>query len=150
MLINARSLVNKVDILKSRVVLDNPDVIDVTETWAYSHISDSELKIDGYSALRKDRSNAKRGGGVLLYIKDNIPFEQLEINLDLESIWRKVGNSGSHCKLGLFYNPPNSSAESIDNMCKEITEKATGKTIILGDFNFTGINWETYASTKIL
>ena len=33
-------------------------------------------------------------------------------------------------------------------MCKEITEKTTGKSIIMGDFNFPGINWETYASSK--
>ena len=49
---------------------------------------DSRVSIDGYSVYRLDRQNDKIRGGVLCYIKDNIPCKQ-NINLsetDIEEL----------------------------------------------------------------
>ncbi len=46
-----------------------PHLIGITESWANNDITDAELGLAGYVMFRKDRIG-RRGGGVLLYIKD--------------------------------------------------------------------------------
>jgi len=47
-------------------------IIAITESWATSKISDSELSLDGFVLFRKDRCDVKpgKGGGVLLYVSN--------------------------------------------------------------------------------
>ena len=47
-------------------------IIGITESWANNDITDAEFGLRGYVMLRKDRIG-RRGGGVLLYIKETIP-----------------------------------------------------------------------------
>ena len=49
-----------------------PHIIGITESLANNDITDAELGLEGYAMFRKDRMG-RRGGGVLLYIKDTIP-----------------------------------------------------------------------------
>ena len=49
-----------------------PHIIGITESWANNDITDAELGLEGYVMFRKDRMG-RRGGGVLLYIKETIP-----------------------------------------------------------------------------
>ena len=49
-----------------------PHIIGITESWANNDITNAELELEGYVMFRKDRIG-RRGGGVLLYIKDTIP-----------------------------------------------------------------------------
>ena len=46
----------------------------VTESWATSEISDSELSLDGFALFRKDRCDVRpgKGGGVLLYVSNEL------------------------------------------------------------------------------
>ena len=37
----------------------NPDLIDVTETWAHQDISDAELNLEGYNVIITDRDGRK-------------------------------------------------------------------------------------------
>ena len=62
MLINARSLINKIDILRARIISEKPQIIGVTETWAHRDILDRELHVQGYNMIRRDRSNRHKGG----------------------------------------------------------------------------------------
>ena len=48
-----------------------PHIIGITESWANDDITDAELGLEGYVMFRKDRMG-RRGGGVLLYIKETI------------------------------------------------------------------------------
>ena len=48
------------------VLSENADIVAITETWLNATILDSEINIDGYTLLRKDRIDNKRGGGVAL------------------------------------------------------------------------------------
>ncbi len=64
-LTNARSLCSKMDVLRARVLLHNPGVICITESWGNYHIPDSSFHIDGYNLYRCDRE-VGRGGGVLI------------------------------------------------------------------------------------
>ena len=72
-LTNARSLANKIDEVRLRVISRRMDscVAVVTETWLDGNIPDAAVEIAGRSLLRADRSAASgksRGGGLALYV----------------------------------------------------------------------------------
>ena len=79
--LNARSILNKKNELD---MVDDikPHIIGITESWANNDITDAEfgleLKLEGYVMFRKDRMG-RRGGGVLLYIKETIPAYELQL-----------------------------------------------------------------------
>ena len=65
--------------LQSAMVDDiKPHIIRITKTWANNDITDAELGLEGYAMFRKDRMG-RRGGGVLLYIKENIPAYEVQL-----------------------------------------------------------------------
>ena len=74
---NVRSLNAKIDDLQTVTQQNNVDVIAITETWLNSRITDGPISLPGYSIVRNDRENGKRGGGVCAFIKSNIPFSTL-------------------------------------------------------------------------
>ena len=47
MSLNARSIVNKLDLFHATVIEMKPDIVGVTETWATDNILDSELDLEG-------------------------------------------------------------------------------------------------------
>ncbi|KAI3370506.1 hypothetical protein L3Q82_025266 [Scortum barcoo] len=70
-LTNARSLVNKMDEMKLRIVSAKIDscVAIVTETWLDNNIPDAAVELAGRSLLRADRTAASekhRGGAVYI------------------------------------------------------------------------------------
>ena len=69
--LNARSIINKKSELNIIVHDSDPHIIGITEYWANKDITDAELGLEGYVLFRKDRMG-RRGGGVLLYVKDTI------------------------------------------------------------------------------
>ena len=67
---NADSLYNKLDELKARIYLFNPDIIAITETYPKHRLYEltvAELNIDGYDIFHNDISSAHRE--VCIYIK---------------------------------------------------------------------------------
>ena len=102
MCLNARSIINKKTELNIMVDDIKPHIIGITESWANNDITDAELGLEGYVMFRKDRMG-RRGGGVLLYIKESIPaYEvQLEEEADCkEALWcqwrSQGGGQGGH------------------------------------------------------
>ena len=69
--LNARSIVNKRNELNIMVEDIDPHIIGITESWATPDISDAKLGMTGYVMFRKDILG-RRGGGVILYIKESI------------------------------------------------------------------------------
>ena len=66
-----------------------PHIIGITESWANNDITDAELGLEGYVMFRKDRIG-KRGGGVLLYIKETIPAYEVQLQEEAdckEALW---------------------------------------------------------------
>jgi len=74
--LNARSIVNKMDELKLLVKDQEPDIICIVETWLTEDVFDSEINLENYQFVRRDRKNElkSKGGGIIVYIKDNISF----------------------------------------------------------------------------
>ena len=87
--LNARSIINKKTELNIRVDDIEPHIIGITESWANNDITDAELGLEGYVMFRKDRMG-RRGGGVLLYIKETIPAYEVQLQEEAdckEALW---------------------------------------------------------------
>ena len=61
---NSRSLLPKIDCLRTVTTVSSPDCICVVETRLNGDILDNELCIEGYDILRLDRN--RHGGGILV------------------------------------------------------------------------------------
>uniref|UniRef100_A0A8C5MGG2 Reverse transcriptase domain-containing protein n=1 Tax=Leptobrachium leishanense TaxID=445787 RepID=A0A8C5MGG2_9ANUR len=120
------------------------DLVAVTETW-FSEKNNWDITIPGYSLYRKDREGRK-GGGVALYVKNNIKTNQIKVSeVNIESVWVTL-TFGNHtvARVGVIYRPPGQ-AEELDNLLvEEIAKMAMkGEVIIMGDFNLPDVNWKT-------
>ena len=86
--------------------------------------------------------------GLLLYVKSGIFYKRrsdLEIN-GIECIWIEVVLNKKSLLFGLFYRPPNSSADVYSNIEESISlavDTGTSDIIITGDFNFNVLNSQT-------
>ena len=88
--LNVRSLLSKLSEIKRMLQLSSASVLALNETWLDASISDDEIGIEGYTVVRKDRN--RHGGGVLLYIKEDLAFNtRMDLSHDgLEAIWVKL------------------------------------------------------------
>ena len=66
---------NKLDEITHLLDFHCVDIAGVTETWLSDTVPPSITTIDGYSCERRDRVE-KKGGGVLAYIRENIPYNR--------------------------------------------------------------------------
>ncbi|XP_063932848.1 uncharacterized protein LOC135144722 [Zophobas morio] len=61
------------------------DLIALSETWLHSGVFNSELFNSNYLVVRKDRdflnTNKSRGGGVLIGIKSNLIFSEVDLSI---------------------------------------------------------------------
>ena len=131
---------NGVRELMSRYIFD---VLALGESWLSTKTSDYEVTIPGYSVVRKDRTASAKlsGGGVLLYMRDNIPFtvkNELTTNND-ELLRIKINRP--KCKpllIAATYKPPNvkeaSFLESLSNSFAKIDLDKNGL-VLMGDLN---------------
>ena len=74
LLLNARSLVNKVN-EQVQIANHNSDITFVTETWLVDRVPDEAFNCSGQNIIRKDRPNGKGGGGIAVYVNDRIPIK---------------------------------------------------------------------------
>ena len=84
--LNIRSLYNKIDSFRLFLENSNITVATISETWLTGAIPDSLVNVPGYNILRNDRKtknlngHTKKGGGVALYVKDNITVDVTYLN----------------------------------------------------------------------
>ena len=107
--LNARSIINKKNELNNMVHEIKPHIIGITESWANNDITDAELGLEGYVMFRKDRIG-RRGGGVLLYIKETIPAYEVQLKEEAdcnEAIWCKLVTGHTTVTIGVVYRCPN-------------------------------------------
>ena len=138
---------NKMDELELYVTKEKPDIVGITETWAYEDIQDSEISVNGYTLLRKDRvvGDKLRGGGVALYIKEefNVVIRDDLTEVDFpECIWGNIEIGGEKTLVGVCYRPPANNKTSDEAMYKLLTKASRETVLIMGDFNFPELDWE--------
>ena len=143
---NAQSVVNKMAELRAVVSIKQPDVIALTETWTNPDISNEYLSLDGYELMeRKDREDTDRGrgGGILVYVAKGICAWKVEVPRSFEQralvkLRRKSGELGIY----IIYRSPNSTSNNDASLC-DLVKEIRDNDILIGDFNFPGIHWET-------
>jgi len=100
----------------------------------------------GYRLFRKDRQG-KQGGGVALYVKDQLDCMELHLGLDeepTESLWVKIQDRAGtgDITVGVCYRPPDKGEQADEALYKQIGEASRSKALVLmGDFNHPDICW---------
>lgn len=100
--LNTRSIFHKIDLIKFDFLDKIFDFVGVGETWLKPGFPNSLLCNEAYNLVRRDRNvNNKKGGGVCLFIKTGIIYEELslselsDMSEDLEWVCVKA-NVGGH------------------------------------------------------
>ena len=122
MIANVRDLKSgmKYEELQLLVEESELDIVAITESWANFSVMDAELALDGFRMFRKDleRDVEQMGGGVLLYIRNNIVVSELNEYRDRKcaAVWvRANGEKGRGICIGVCYRSP--SAVNKENEC---------------------------------
>ncbi|XP_077548002.1 uncharacterized protein LOC144160656 [Haemaphysalis longicornis] len=146
LLVNCRSIKNKVDEFASLVATVEPQIIMGTESWLDDSVRSAEIFPSGYTVYRKDRH--RHAGGVLLLISSRLNSQPLFFDDDTESVWCRVFfPKGKTLVIGTFYRPPNSSEEPIGKLADALSVIPDGS-ILGGDFNLPDFDWIAGNSTN--
>ena len=134
--VNINSLIPKIDELRSIAKNTNAAVIGITESKLDETVHNSEITIENYVLIRKDRN--RKGGGVACYIRDDINFTEKNIfKQDIEHILVDILLPKTKpFTVGIFYRPPNNNT-FIENITEDFSKLHTENydLFILGDMN---------------
>ena len=81
--LNAQSLRNKFSLRKAHILANNYDIVCITETWMgfVNKEFKAEYEIEDYVLFNQDRIDNRKGGGVIIYVKNNLnPIQIPAIN----------------------------------------------------------------------
>ena len=152
--LNIRHILPKIDDIRITLSSENgPDILGMCETILKKNNPDSQLSINGFNFMRKDRTDVqdKAGGGLLLYYKQSLQVTRRndpEIS-NIESFWSDIILPNSRPFLiCTVYRPPNALSNWVDLPEEELSmAHATGfELLLMGDFNiditsFTNPKW---------
>ena len=149
---NTRSVLNKIESIRDKITDCLPQFLGITESWLKPDIPDHMLEIAGYNILILDRTTLnnhgyrKRGGGLLLYIRNDCIYETLPdiaFNISNEDVEiMSIFISRPHTRK-LFvitvYRPPNGNFKNfclyLDQLLKLLPNPAKSDIVLGGDFN---------------
>lgn len=116
----------------------------IMETWLNCNIPDNIISIKGFTIARLDRKEKKRGGGVLLYIRDDLEWETIEglynvSNKNIEMLTVLINRKFiKPIYVSVVYIPPtaviNESVAHLDQVADYISGR-NADWIMGGDFN---------------
>ena len=116
--INSILAPGKLDQLADYCKLIKVDVLIITESKLDLTIPTNLIILPGYhEPIRQDRQNNGRyGGGVLMYINENLVFQLKKDfqNINFEHIWVDVKVNGLTYSINALYRPPNESQADHD------------------------------------
>ena len=137
--LNINSIRYKLDQLKV-IIEDNIDILIIQETKLDNTFPDGQFYIEGYSPpFRRDRNGY--GGGLLIYIKENIPAKILNNNNlanDIEGIFIELNFKNDKWLLFGTYHPPNQCSRHYFTELDRVLDSyliTYDKYILVGDFN---------------
>ena len=132
------------------VEANNPDIVCIVETWLSTDILDSEVHLPVYHVHRLDRN--RHSGGILVFVRDNFVTKLYPSPNNLELLTLSVCNGNNKVCISLFYRPPNSPSEVLENLFLYLQSFDTSQFsnyILLGDFNVNFCNTNHPSYTKL-
>ena len=124
-------------------------MIAITESWCSDLTNSATLTIPGFSLeIRLDRQDttAGRGGGILVYVRTGLAILDIDHSDDFIQYckFRIKDTSIKSCDLNVVvvYRSPNSSSANNTKLC-HLINTFDKNTLVLGDFNYPNINWNT-------
>ena len=140
--LNINSLRHKFDALKY-IIGGNMDILVITETKLDTTFPKNQFLIQGYSPpLRLDRkNNGGNGGGVIIYVREDIPCKILKIQdmpENFEGIFFEVNLRKSKWCIFGGYNPSKDNILNFVNVLCPILDKYLSlydNFLLMGDFN---------------
>jgi hypothetical protein len=149
-LFNARSIVNKTDLLSLIASEYKASVICLTESWLSEVYPDAFLGLqNSYNVFRKDR-NESIGGGVCALVAKQLLSSRVKLELNdvhsIDLLAFDVEFEASKVRFILCYRPPKCSDRAVRAFNEVLNVIAdcidcTWPTIMLGDFNLPDIDW---------
>jgi hypothetical protein len=146
-LLNARSIRNKLPEFRCLVATETVDIIAVTESWIHTGGNDfeAEFELPGYTMFKKDRIG-RQGGGVLLYARSHLQATCHTINSAHELIGVEINGANLRLNIYLVYRPPHQTVDRDTELYSLLSRLIHNKiAVIAGDFN-CNVNWETLTS----
>ena len=100
--------------------------------------------IKGYDIVeRKDRQDTGggRGGGIMVYAKLSMYVWSVEVNTTFNQCAAvNIKLEKKELAVLIIYRSPNSNKDNDDKLCNWVKE-ISGQCILIGDFNYPGIDW---------
>ena len=145
--------INNLKSFQDMVYADNLDLILVTESWLNQNFTNNELLPKGYHVIRNDRTADKRGGGVVIALRDNIKYGRLFASknnpnwsdgLEIVALELELMNSKKSL-VSVCYRPPNCDLHEWLELFKAFLNEISHyeKILIAGDFNFPDLTWNS-------
>lgn len=134
---NPNSLWEKTFELSLLIKEFEPDIVSINESKLNELKSFYLTKLNNYNYIFKVRNNEKCAGGVILIIKKDIKFEDINIDSNLETIAIKITKNMINCIIMSDYCPPDQPLN--EELIQNIT-KLNANVIICGDLNSRSLN----------
>lgn len=117
------------------------DILSINETFLKPNLPDCLFSVPGFTIYRRDRKGTRKGGGILVYVNDEIKHRRrtdIE-NSNIEAVWLEVFpfKSNRPVLFSGIYRPPSYSKEDdqvLENMF-ETVYLLNLETIFVGDMN---------------
>ena len=152
---NADQLKNKMNELTQYIQYTDtlPQIIAVTEIKPKNNrypVFPAEYNLPDYVTYHKNVDN-NIGRGIIIYVHESLVARQiLPCTEYQESLWMEVQLTGKDKLLiGCIYRSDSGTQENNDqllDLLNEMTKTKHSHRLIMGDFNYRGINWETWTT----
>ena len=137
--INVNSIRYKFEQIKL-IVEKNVDILIIQETKIDDSFPDGQFLLDEFlPPFRKDRN--KNGGGIMIFIRENIPAKLLKDNQlpnDIEGLFVELNFRSKKWLLFGTYHPPSQCSKYYFSQVELVLDKYLNKYdkyILIGDFN---------------
>ena len=140
------------------------DILTFTETWLDDTI-ENLVQFDNFTGIFKHKSNKKRGGGIAVYIKNNLKFKiRTDLNFPTNEttmfdalfieILPESPSGPAPLILGTLYRSPSFNNftdfnASLNNIIDKI-EKENKQVILVGDLNMNLLRVNNHTPTSVL
>ena len=142
---NADSLSNKIPELETIVQDFNPDIIAISEVKPKSTrfpLQPKEILLCGFQ--EPEHNLDVTGRGVCIYVREGLSYRLKKANnFEQVVIIELEGEDKDPTTIAVMYRSPTSSPADNDKLNQEIRDifQNQGCTIVVGDFNYSEINW---------